>query len=702
MQTVYAPYPGNPNLTLKLRVPTTPQPAEDDVYQRHFSSAGKNVGLLFADGERGFTVRSIKEAPIRGIYNISFTTYPDKRVGVTNSVVFNAINAFEGKKDVTQEDVMQWLKQVVVNFKIAIDIVSDKISKTFLEAIQKWTNFMKERVTPGKYNVSEFSKESIEILTAQYQSDTDDEETTIDEVKQDVNALVATLEEYYEQDIVNGDGSISVEDMVNKQVDRYAGDKTRTDQKFQWSSQIAQEIKELAVQWLKGRTIMAPPAAKPPQSVSPRGVAPPAVQPPQSVPQSVAPPAAAVQPPVLQPLPVVVKTAEHIFVERLENSLDAVMRRALAPLYHFVGGVAVALSDNDTRRFYKYKCQQPCITVEDLQSPVNKGNTTIATFYDANKHLGDLILQASVNEQARRDDLARAPTSGFQFVGLTVIDQTSKFRKQFREYAIQHAALPADENHPDVADWYYCATPYEVFWNLLSNNMIAAMEMAASDIWRFTGREDFTIPLMIKSVDTRDVFVLMTRNKYIISTGSIYSESLYVNQGGRGGTTKRLQTGSGNSIRDRRAAENLAGKHWWQDVVLVKDDPNPERRERLERIKAADQAEIAKLEGQLEDVARYDRLASVPGGIEGNRIDALLRLLNIAFPQSVPITSDNVREIRNSGAFKKEVEKKVLEVRELKAKLHCSEKMAYHLKYIRSPAPYGGGSFTATRRRTFF
>ena len=681
MQTVYARLPENPNVTLKLRVSSDQKHDDQEaLYERHFSSSNPPpIGLLFND-KIPFTEDAVQRAPIRGVINAlsPFVSGEgrDRERGIfrVNDFIVHAIISFE-----TQD--ISWMEKSLEEFTI------NEEEKTKIEkAVRVWLDEESARVSArvslaslegdlDQLPVKIFIEKTFQGFTS---PETTEEE--VDEALEDSNALAATLQEYYEEETRKEDGK-SLENIVSDAVDTYFAD--RISKQFKWNDAQKITTKWYALQWLGTRRKVTPFSRAEPPPQEKRGEQEDIFSTPQGTPQ-VTPRQKAK--PQAEPLPKV--TEEELFVRQLERNLDETMRRALSPLYRFIGGLAVALSDADVRRFYTYKNQRG-VTLEELQRVVRMGNKTLEAFYDANKHLGDLLLTYAVDVQLQKDAFSKkkspakriAVSNRINFAG--VIDQGNNYRRNFREYARQAALLPMDEKHPDIADWYYCAMPYSVFWELLSSTSVAAMEMAASDIWRFTGRKDFTIPLMIKSEDTRDIFVLMTRNKYIISTGSIYSESLFV---GQGGASKRYQTGSGSVIREKRAAENLAGKHWWQDVVLIKDDSNRERRQRMDRIKDIDKGELERLKTLLDLVIDYKK--------NPEKGEALTPSIREAAAENADQVCEDITN--NVDGF---IENLNDDIDYVLRRTHCYDTMMHKLKYIYSPAPYGGGSF---HRRRFF
>lgn len=709
MQTVYAQLPENPNVTLKLRVSSEKNNTsrDHDIYERHFSSrAGrkkrnKNIGFLFADTKRNppFTEAEVEKAPLREFINIANSFFNDETededlLEEVNKWIVNAIRVFEQQILVNDELIEGWLPANLVK--------KDNV-KNLKNATEDWLIKESNRIEfrgGGNSGVDTFIANAFGDLKQIIREleETETESSFEEELQRDVNALAATLQEYHEE----LQSKEQVGPMVETQLDRFFEDKVAKAFNVAWTQQQREKIKQAALAWLYSKVFKGERAQQQQNII--------VVNPPQ-----------------------VEVTEEQKFVKRLEDNLDDIMRRALSPLYSFVGGVAVALSETDVRRFYKYKGQRG-ITVEELQSPVKKGNTSIQSFYNANKHLGNVLLQYAVNVQVRKDQAQQQQQQQQQIQRRLIGDQQPlnfagvvgrqgvyrndganlqlNFNQMFRSYARANALLPVDGNHPDVADWYWCAMPYAVFQDMLTANLVAAMEMAASDIWRFTGREDFTIPLMIKSVDTRDVFVLMVRNKYIISTGSIYSESVNVNFGnGRQGGSKRLQTGSGSIIREKRAAENLAGKYWWQDVVLVKQDPNRERRERLNRIKQEDEQTLIRLRELIRLATEYQNAQNLqdenPGYFMGRLANLENDILGVA-----GVGEDDIQRMHSGEAVLSEIQRdaqnfikgKKEEIEEIRLRQHCYETMMYHLKYIHKPMGLynGGSSFLRSHGRGFY
>ena len=280
------------------------------------------------------------------------------------------------------------------------------------------------------------------------------------------------------------------------------------------------------------------------------------------------------------------KLDELHFIEELENNLEQVLRRALQPLYHFIGMLSVALSDTDVRRLYKFK-NKGGVTLEELQNPiVNRGeNKTFKEFFDNNKHLSNTLILYTVSimrNLPKKEEPVNA-LIGHNFGSSNPIAGNVNDFRNWIQYAEDTTVYPSSDDEFDISKWYACALPYEAYTHGLSEQVVAAFNWAVSDIWRFTNRRDFTVPLLIKSPDTRDIFALMVRNKYMITTGSVYSDSITV--GSNGSTSKRYMTAPGYRARDRRASENLAGKHWFSDVILVNKKGRMHVMEIIERAK---------------------------------------------------------------------------------------------------------------------
>ena len=264
---------------------------------------------------------------------------------------------------------------------------------------------------------------------------------------------------------------------------------------------------------------------------------------------------------------------ERKFIRELEQNLDQILRKALQPLFVFVAQLAISLNDTDVRKYYKWRDNTR--NLEDMQSPIeNYGNNrTFNEFFDNNKHLGNVIILYTIQLMRRVKKKPKVKEEPIlkHLIGLNIASDNAIVGDQdewrnWVQYADNRSLYAYDPQGLDISKWYYCALPVAAYSNILSQQVVAAMQWAVSDIWRFTSRRDFTIPLLVGSPDTRDIFALMVRNKYMITTGSAYSESISV---GNGSTSKRFMTGPGYRARDRRASENLAGKHWFENVVLI-------------------------------------------------------------------------------------------------------------------------------------
>lgn len=551
MKTVYADVPHNPNLRMKLRILDDSQ---DDIFDHHFGGESDE-----------------KEEPFIGLRSEKLQPLPYKDVDKNKPSMKILINGLYDAL-VTQENMDQIEFRSKTNF-----LIYSMIAYAEQQPLNAYSRDQLAKILSGVFenrtnNFAQFIVAWFEDLTKKG--------VFIQRMNQDVGIPVIDFNAFLVQNGVDSNDAIGLIADVEQAYEEWSKDEFEDDEKMMklieaWATDTLSGNKYSAEnynvylrgirEWFKKRL--------------PRGVVPPVYLPDEPVLKDE---------PILKDDPVVIKDPEAVAVAKIERELDQIMRRALQPLYLFIGQLATALLESDIRKFYRY-ANKKYVTEYELQGIVKMGNRTFADFYENNRHLGDLIIHKTLESlRGPKEPMLKRPKVAIKKEPKPVgnpfgiaFPAPAQMQQDVWERFMQYAADASNEpllGGIDAADWYWCALPYASFQVILATTSVAAFDWAASAIWRYTNRRDFTIPLLIKSPDTRDVFATMVRNKYMLTMGSAYSESLTVNSGG--GSSKRFMTGPGYKAQNMRAMNNLTAKIWFQSVVLV-NNQNEQTRARI-------------------------------------------------------------------------------------------------------------------------
>lgn len=523
------PHPENPNLTITYEVPVS---EGDALYMRHFGNEPINVRA----GEQKQRPAQPNKPPIdekklSPIQVLAHRLLPFQKdpndVTMVNGLIKKLL-IMEDNKEVIEEarliDVLKYFEYDTATTDASNKRATDRIGDFFENRkLRQLTD-----IRQGK------TIENIEELIRLAVNETALPETALDE-------LVANVEEFCERAIM-GNRLVTLQNVA-----------TIIDKLPRTNIDDAQKTQLADIVYTAWTGQMAPqkPAAGAPSGAS-GGIAPNTPKAPQVAPQKA------------------LLSQQHELVRKLETELVHIMRRALEPLYSFVSIVSLAINDTDPRRLYRYKNQKG-VTLEELQNIVVTGARTATEFIDKNRHLGKTILtQISETITLNMQDTGGG---GYTSIGWSAEQNMPPHLADGVDPA-GLAALRAHINQyeydtphgMDTAHWYWCALPYASFRILLDDTPIAAFDWALSEIRRHVGERGFTVPLLIKSMDTRDQFAKMVRNRYILTTGQLSYGSIDV---GPGGARRRFLAGPGYKAQLMRAGENFAGKIWFENVFVV-------------------------------------------------------------------------------------------------------------------------------------
>lgn len=249
-----------------------------------------------------------------------------------------------------------------------------------------------------------------------------------------------------------------------------------------------------------------------------------------------------------------IEDQEPIVVQRMETELDEVLKRAMSPLYRFIGCIDVTerYSAKHYSHFY----------------PLNKGSKTLTEFRDKNRHLGDEVLFVAAN-YARRLTGFKSPikTNHVRFIGMQFPKMTVRQKDIIGPEVIQ------DLNKPGVPEWIYCLIGNNMIRFMLTYSTYGAIEMAAKEL----GFDDFK-PL-IDSPDVSYKFAEYVAHKFFTAQGGM------AQVGGLNGGNLNFRVSSGfSTIRQANHKWLMACRLWFKDVGFVK---NPQKEKDWTRFKEA-------------------------------------------------------------------------------------------------------------------
>lgn len=262
-------------------------------------------------------------------------------------------------------------------------------------------------------------------------------------------------------------------------------------------------------------------------------------------------------------------------IAKLEHDLDYMLRAGLQPLYSFVGMLATALGDHDTRAYYAWR--GPGADLATLQAPIVAGASTLDEFVERNSHLGRPLLQHALT-LIKTDRPALAP------IGVEpVVPPAAVSDERFIIDLLDRTFVDQAPNAAEV-QWTFQIVDEAVFVHILNQTTLGAIHLAHNKLRRIDNCRNFTLKQLMLSDGVNDIFAKFVAWEFLQSSGgNAYGKAIGTSHGKVKGSNMMLSAGI--QTRNALASQVACAQIWFQSVRLVDNPVAAELKRFVERQK---------------------------------------------------------------------------------------------------------------------